>query len=70
MIVLGFIGYLLFCSIHNFKEWFNLKGETNHLQTWFEQPAQPHYKTVFTEFVPNDAGDSWMFIVPDSQGDT
>ena len=53
--------FCILCSLQRFKEWLSSKRKADHLQTWFEQPGEPHYKTVFTEFVPNDT--SWQLVV-------
>ena len=53
----------LFYSLHGFKEWFNARRKANNLQIEYEPPAeQPHYKTVFTEFIPNKTYNSGQLV--------
>ena len=54
-------------SLQHFKEWLKSGKDADDLQTWFEQPNEPHYKTVFTEFVPSDTFDSWQFVVLENE---
>ena len=54
-------------SLRHFKEWLKSSSEADDLQPWLEQPNEPHYKTVFTEFVPSDTSDSWRFVVRENE---
>ena len=54
-------------SLQHFKERLNSSKEADHLQPWFEQRNEPHYRTVFTEFVPSDTTDSWQFVVRENE---